>query len=384
MSLLDKNTLKELMDVAPKEKGGILAVYLNTDTLDPVNAKGGFKVVFEGLLDDAMENLPDKQRPFLEECVEKAKKRVEHLIPKGKSLVMFISSDGRLDVFEELPVKITSQVVFKPTPYIRPLLELIEKAEAYCIVLLSREKVRFLRYYLGQLEEMEERSFEPPVKHRQTSGTDHMRSQMVLQRRAASWSNRFLKEVSERLLELIHDRKMDYIILGGTEEVLAEFKRLLPKHLQERILESVRISVNARHNEILDTISPLIKERELAVEKALVEDLLEAAEKGGEAKAILGINQTLNAVNEGRVYLFVYPEGKKIKGYKCDMCEVVLDHIPRDNKCPYCEEPCNETGDVIWEAAEKVISMGGKTMEIVSKAAKDALNSSGIVGAFLR
>ncbi len=383
MSLLQRSQLRELLNYETREGNKVLSLYLNVDPLDPANAKGGFKVRLEELLKRIESNLKAQEDLLaFSERKNAAERYVGHLIPKGKTLVMFLDGSGGLDIQEELQVEIHSQAYFRDYPVIRPILEILETAESYLLVLMDREKAKFFSLFLGSLLELKEISSEPPVKHRQTSGTDHLRSQMVLQRRAATWSNKFLKSVVDATEELGESQDLDALILSGTEEVVAEFKRLLPKHWKDRIVGTVKLPVTASKGEILEATSSIVAKRELFAEKELVEDLITSAQKG--EKAVLGINPTLNAINEGRVYLLVYPDGFTLSGFRCQLCEVLLDHVPESGKCPYCEETCVNVEDIIEEACEKVFQMGGKVLRIRHSDHKKVLSDSGIIGAFLR
>jgi len=381
--LLERGELRNLMEFRAKEGNKILTLYLNIDPLNPSNAKGGFKVVLQELL-----NKVGKQVKTTNEEEHFARERslveryVEHLIPKQKTLVALLNTEDGLEVIEQLPVEIPSQVYYRDYPVVRPILELLDRSETYLLCSLDREKARFSKIFLGTVTELKEITSEPPVKHRQTSGTDHMRSQMVLQRRAAAWSNRFLKLAAEEAWDLYQKYAIDQLILSGTEEALSEFRRILPRNLSEKIIGVVKLPTNAKSQDILEACLPLIREREKAAEEALVTDLVTSAQKGD--KAVLGVNATINAINEGRVYLLIYPMGYSIEGFRCNLCEVILDHIPQDGKCPYCQENCHNIENLIFEASEKVFEIGGKVIAIKEPENIQKLINSGILGAFLR
>lgn len=383
MSILERSQLKELMDYEAKEGEKVLSLYLNVDPLNPVNAKGGFRLALEELLKEAEKALKtDQDRAIFLDQRSTVERYVDHLMPRGKTLVMFLSTSNTLHIKEELPVKISSQLYFRNYPVVRPLLEVLEKSESYLVVLLDREKARFVKVFLGSSVDLKEISSEPPVKHRQTSGTDHMRSQMVFQRRAEAWSNRFQKLAVETAQDLGESEGVDGLIISGTEEVLAEFKRLLPRSWKERVVGTIKLPVSARPQEIADAIAPIVMRREFEAEKELAEDLLTSAQKG--EKAVMGVNPTLSAINEGRVYLLLYPEGHVTPGYRCDLCDILLDHIPETGKCPYCQEDCLEIPNIIEEACEKTLEMGGKVLRISHPDNRKKLFESGILGAFLR
>src|SRR5712672_3434848 len=84
----------------------------------------------------------------------------------------------------ELAVNVHNILSWRDKPYVRPLLELIDEHERYGVVLTDREHARLFSIFLGELEEHQEVFARADVTHVKTSGTDHMRSQMNIQRKA--------------------------------------------------------------------------------------------------------------------------------------------------------------------------------------------------------
>jgi len=252
-------------------------------------------------------------------------------------------------------------------------------------VLVDREKARFFVIMMGNIEEVSDVFQTPPVKHRSTAGSDHMRSQMVFQRRAATWSGWFLKDVSEILHDIIQKYDVDRVVLAGPEDVTAELLRLLPKAVASRVVDRLRMSVSGKEKEVLDVSFPTIERIEREREKVVVQDLVTMARKGkpGTEKAVLGFNGSLDAINQGRVHRLIHSSGFKMLGFQCMSCDVLLDHAPSDGKCPYCSKPLDAVEDMVWLASERVLNMGGSVDEIRSVDVRSELDAAGSIGAFL-
>jgi endogenous inhibitor of DNA gyrase (YacG/DUF329 family) len=209
---------------------------------------------------------------------------------------------------------------------------------------------------------------------------------MVLQRRAATWSGWFLKEVSEILHDIVQHQEIDRIILGGQEDITAELYRLLPKAAAARVMDSVRIAITAKASEVLQISTPVLEKIEHQRERELVSDLITVAQKtqSKQEKAVLGFDATLDAVNQARVYRLVYPTGQRIAGYQCPSCDVLMDQGPENKKCPYCSKLLDEVDDLSWQASERVLAIGGKLEEISDSEARSKLEAAGKIGAYLR
>jgi peptide subunit release factor 1 (eRF1) len=387
MIMLQPQVIRELSERPVSGDSPVLSVFLNLDPASPTNRRGGHRLALDEMLKKIETQITDdaKRRHFLEDAAW-ARKQVELNMPKGRSTVMFCDVSGDFHFHEDLPIRLANQVWYGDTPYTRPLMQTLNEYERYGVTLVDKEKARFFVITMGIIQELSDALQSPPVRHRRTAGSDHMRSQMVLQRRAATWSGWFLKEVSEIMADMTQKQAIDRIILAGQEDVTAELYRLLPKALASRVIGNVRMSATARGNEVLEITRPLVEEIESMRERALVEDLITIAQKAQPKleKAVLGLDATLDAVNQARVYRLVYPAGMSVSGYQCPSCEVLMDHKPSAGKCPYCSGTSEEVDVLLWLASERVLSMGGEVEEIQDASARATLNAAGQVGAYLR
>ncbi len=387
MKALHPRFLESLARRQAPEGSWILSVYLNLDPQVRGKRRATHKLVCEQLLKDLEESLeePEKKAHFREDALW-VRNQVALHIPKGKSLILFCDVSEGYSHMEDLPVRLPNGIWYERRPYIRPLLDAWKEYERTGIVVVDREKARFLVASMGEVEEVEEAFQTPAVRHRSTAGSDHMRSQMVLQRRAATWSRWFLKEVADALHDMIEEHKIDRVILAGPEDVTAELKRLLPKGVLSRVAARVRASVAAKPQELLELITPVLRSLDASRERDLVNECITTARKAQNesAKAVLGLDAVLDAVNQGRVYQILVPADFTAPGWHCPSCAVLLDHSPKDEVCPYCSGPLNPMDDVVWAACDRVLGFGGKIEEIGDPEAAGKLVSAGSIGAFLR
>ncbi len=388
MKIFQPEVLRSLKRESGREDSPVLSVYLNVDPSLSLNSRGGYRTVMDQMLRRIAADIGGNTvigRHF-EEDSQWVRRHVETLIPGGKTFIAFCDVSEGFFYEEEVPLRFANAVFYHETPYIRPLIEAVDECERYAICLLDSEKARLFILSLGQIEEMHDTINIAPVKHRKGVGSDQMRSQTVFQRRAETWTNWFLKDASTRLYELMEEKKAQYIILMGPSEVTSELFRFLPKVLQEKVVARLRMSVKAKPEEVLEVAMPVVEERERSAEMRVVTDLATTAQKVSLAteRAVLGINPVLDMVNQGRAYLLVYPSGIIMRGYFCPKCEVLLDHVSAEERCPYCESALEGVDDILSLASEKVLASGGKLEEVKSDDARRQLLAQGMVGAFLR
>lgn len=387
MKALHPSALESLARRRAPEGSWILSVYLNLDPQVRASRRGAHKLVLEQMLRDLEAALEDPQAAeHFKEDAEWVRNQVSLHIPRGKSLVLFCDISEGYTYHEDLPVRLPNGAWYERRPHIRPLLDAWQEYERTGIVVVDREKARFLVASMGEVEEVEEAFQTPAVRHRSTAGTDHMRSQMVFQRRAATWSHWFLKEVADSLHDMIEEHGIDRVVLAGPEEVTAELQRILPKGVLARVAARVRAPLTAKARELMDVVTPVLRELDAAREKELVAECITSARKAQAEwpKAVLGLDAVLDAVNQGRVYQILVPTGFSASGWHCPACDVLLDHAPAEQTCPYCSGSLQEMDDVVWAACDRVLALGGKVEEIGADGAKETLRKDGPVGAFLR
>jgi len=97
-------------------------------------------------------------------------------------------------------------------------------------------------------------------------------------------------------------------------------------------------------------------------------------------KATVGLEQTLRALQERRVWELVYSDGYVVQGGQCTNCEAL--HVMDNDSCSYCGKPIRAVDDLIQLAADQVMNVDGK-LEHVQGPAATRLNEVGGLGAVL-
>jgi peptide subunit release factor 1 (eRF1) len=270
-------------------------------------------------------------------------------------------------------------VWWRDTPYLRPLIEILDEHERYGVVLTDREHARLFTVVLGEIEEHLEAFAERDVTHIKTSGTDHIRSQMHIQRKADEHARAHLKHVAEFTSRLSNLHAFDRLILAGTIEVTTELYGLLPKFLRTRLAGKLSLPVTTNEAEVLEASLKIEEEIERKREVELVEELITASKK--QQQAVRGLDETLLALQEWRVWQLIYADDFETRGGQCTNCGALL---AKDTEgCRYCGKPVRVVEDLIELAAARVIEMQGKVEQVRGAAAR-RLKEAGSVGALLR
>jgi len=166
----------------------------------------------------------------------------------------------------------------------------------------------------------------------------------------------------------------EQIVLAGPGPTKIQFRDMLPKHLQQRIIDIIDVDVDDEKNLLKESIH-LISEQEKTVSREAVEHLKEEILKDG--LAVYGFDDTLQAVKNGQVELLIVEKDYKLKGCICEHCQIVKAG-PIKN-CPVCGEPVSEV-DVI----EEIIKFAERTDAEIEFTDDKEISNLGHIGGILR
>jgi peptide chain release factor subunit 1 len=368
--------LRELQQHSFDRQSLVLSVYVNVDQSDAANLNRGFETAAEDSIRQAVEAGADGQR------FEEERKRFMHFLrgytPRGKLVVVF--SDSKLGFWwqRDLQVQLPTSARWSPQPWVRPLLELLEENHSLGLVLLDKHRARILTLDASGLEQHAEITSDVPNKH-QTTGTDHIWSQSQMERDHVKHIKWHLRRVAEELGALVDRLKITRLITGGPVEATSLFVDELPKRLQQIVVDTIAVPVDVNADKLISELRRIQGEVEHEEEVKIVESLITSARKGG--GAVLGISETLNAVQERRVYMLVVDKNYRAEGSQCRSCGMLL--ADRLDRCSFCGGDLEPVRDLINRASRKVLDDRGK-VQMVSGRAGEKLSGNERIGAVLR
>jgi peptide subunit release factor 1 (eRF1) len=148
--------------------------------------------------------------------------------------------------------------------------------------------------------------------------------------------------------------------------------------VRKRVISVFVLPAQAALQDIAGIVSDLQIRAERESESARVTSLLDRFRAN--AKAVAGLQPTLEALTEGRIHELLYAEGMSWKGARCKTCRKI---VINQTACPTCKEnlfPIEDGLDLIIATA---LDSGANVERVRGPAAVDLLPSGGI-GAFLR
>ncbi|HSN73507.1 MAG TPA: Vms1/Ankzf1 family peptidyl-tRNA hydrolase [Anaerolineae bacterium] len=365
--MIDQATLHELVGFQSTQKNAAtLSLYLDVDPRHRTTDE--YRLALRHLL-TAVDGQASK-----EDCA-----RVERYIEKeydrqSRSLVCF--SCAAEDFWHAIPLAapVEDMVFAGLRPYVKPLSDILDTYTRYGVVLLDREGGHLFMFHLGTLEGVSGVAGEDIKRHKQ-GGWAAAR----FQRREDEAAYRNLKEVVEMTSEFVRSGDVRRLILGGTDETVAQFAAMLPKGVQQLVVGAINADVTAGPAEVGEKSLALIREVAAARKAKLVDQLITTAAKGG--PAALGLANTLLAVDARRARHLVLDDGFAAPALRCDHCGYVGVEPAEDDACPLCETPLR----VLPDAADSLVRWAiEQDIDVTFVSDNADLQQAGAIGALLR
>jgi peptide chain release factor subunit 1 len=379
MGMISYDDIRQLQQYQPGPDSFILSLYINIDQSDAANLNRGFETSLENLFrhmaDGQASGENHKQR--LEAECRRVLDFLRDYTPKGRGLVIFSDSSQDFWWQRDLQVALPTEGRWSENPWVRPLLEVLEDHDQFCVVLIDKQRARILTVDATGMEQQAEILSDVPNKHA-TTGTDHIMSQTQMQRDHAQHVQWHVKRVADELAAIIDRKKLARIVVGGPVEATSTFTNELPKRLQQMVIGTISVPLDSSYERLSNEMRKVQEKAEHEDEAKIVESMITAAMKG--ERAVLGISETLAAIQEQRVYRLVVARDYRAEGKECDSCQVlVADGL---EKCSFCGGDLRPAPDLVNRASRRVLDQAGK-VQMVSGEAADKLAGIGI-GAVLR
>ncbi len=381
-------TIVQELEHYPAEAGPVLSVYLLTDpTTQPGRNLHAQCSDLIRALKAQFTDAPDTQEE-IERLLPVVVREIEALGTPPRGVAIFAAQGGEFVRTVPVPVRVKPAIFWGATPYLRPLLAALDEFERTLVVLLDKERARFFRVFLERIEEIADIEDVHPARHRQTGGAP---SHVAVDWQQGGWARGAIprheemhvlwhaKRAADALARLADRERVDRILAGGTPEVVAEFRRLLPKPLRGRVAGEVHVPMYAPPSEVLAAVKVAEEAAERAAEERLIDDLVEQV---GSGRGLFGLADVTAAVNEQRVYLLVVAEGMQAPGSRCARCGL-LSTQAEATVCPACGEPMTRVTDLVEALAERVLDQNGRVEEVRGHAA-ERLQARGGIAALAR
>ncbi len=394
MSFTDQiNKLLEFRD----EKYPITSLYLKLGPAERENFK--YRIILKNLIKEQRDTLTKSglNKESIESVDSDFKKILNHIeissnITACGGVAIFSCAGAEFfDVFK-LPLVYRSRLVVGRSPLTRQLFRINDEFGDIAIVLVDRKKARLFRISSNRAEEI--RGYLYPESARTTKfqsqeGTFRQRvstsaggegvaqgyGEYSFQRMIENELHQHFKNVSEKLFEYYKDNKFEWLIIGGAEQIRADFSNHLHTYLRERELGTITVDVESVKPDILVEESlDLLETMRSEKQKRLIEEF---EEKLGSRLAFNGLEPTLRALMRGQARILLVSDGFNREGYKCpDSGFLILEE--REGLCPEGVKPLRVI-DIVDEAIEEALGQKAEVEIVVDQELKKKIQGLGAI-----
>jgi len=309
----------------------VLTLIISTDPRDPSNSNAAWQLRGRRLLE---------QTHAPEALVRRAATELEARAAPGRTLVLLVDKEGvrrRLALHLQLPEQAHYGV-----PLLAPVLSVLSERMRYAVLCLDERAVRMHCVFAGEIEEVTdllpsldpaawatvEAVFHGPgrrVRHGEEKGADWVDSSV------ADHQHRALRALSTLAGYAVERLRCDLIVICGPGERPAEFEAALP----DRLRRLVAGTVGARVEETPAELLPRVEAVEAAAEQDRELKLVSRAVERG----VVGADETLAALGQGRVYELIAAAGDRTALPRCSSCGLAVP----PGTCPACGGEVAET-----------------------------------------
>lgn len=377
--MISRTEVDALVRREPATGSAVLSVYLDVDQSKANNLNRKYQDALKDMLRSIETRLDGAQPANFAADAAFAQDHVSHLKPSGKSLVLFVDASEGFFWSRVLQVPVRNTARWSDRPYVKPLLSLIDDYERYGVVLVDKEHGRLFTVYLGEIAEHGDFLADLPVRRIRSPGMDHIMSERQLQNQAASHAHLHLKHVAESLDRLVDEYRFDRILIGGPVEATSELQNLLPKRVRGRLVGRLPVAVTASARDVLAETLRIGERIERQMEEQIVQDVI--AGNDNHHPFTLGLERTVHALCEERIWRMVYAQGYTPAGGQCSSCEMLF--AVSSGACEYCGTPIKPVDDLMERMVERAVQQDSLLEEVTGNAAV-RLREVGGIGAVLR
>lgn len=219
----------------------------------------------------------------------------DELNPGANGAVIFACAGA--DLFEavqlEAPIDEHRLYVYNQ-PHLYQLAKLKDEFPRYAAVIADTNLARIFAFGLGTVVSKEE------VKGTKTKSVKVGGwSQQRYRRHVENYHLQHVKEIVETLERVVAAENARYVIVAGDDVIVPKLRDQLPQALQDKIVDVLKLDVNAAETEILTATLDSMREQDAKEDAEKVARMFEQYRAGG--LAVAGVRNTLLALDMGQV-----------------------------------------------------------------------------------
>jgi len=277
----------------------------------------------------------------------------------------------------DLPPRLSGTQLFVNRRFrLKPLAALLGAERLLWIVLVDRQRARFLELRLDELTERESLFHSLPRRGRSDGfgGYDAGHAE----RSVHGDVMHHFKNVSAHLKEKSEKGRFEALIVGCHQSNWPEFQTYLHPYVKQRLLGHFSADIGTiSENEIRESAGKVLKEFQDRRRRELVQEVLDEAKS--DRRGVTGLRRVLRSLEMGEVQTLLLGENYSTPAVECASCGHLDAHMVR--YCPLCGRSTRELEDVCDAIIPAAIR---RDVELIYVKNEPKLDMAGNIAALLR
>lgn len=371
-----------LIDSLPKLDAPILTVYLDTNPANPSNQgkSSGARIWLKSQGKALQTRLPRLEQKAVRKQLERVDTFLKTRAKRERGIAIF--SGPKAWRVLRLQVDVDQELHWGQAA-LTQLLWLLDEHQPSGVVVVDRSGARFHRFWMGEVEEQKtERLTVDTSQWRvknvvRPAGRTATAQRDAFEQRVAAHYARLFREAGQRIGRWAGQQKLDVLFIAGSDEAVESVWNNIPDktrvHATRLTGDYARLSASA----LQDHLMPAMNRWKRTQETAMVADIME---ERSPQRAVLGIDQTLAAIQEGRARLVIVARGIRGRVRQCRPCG--WTDRAADPVCPACGGERRLVA--LREVFPALIRRVGVPVDVVAGRAAAKLKPVGGMAAWLR
>jgi len=179
-------------------------------------------------------------------------------------------------------------------PDVYPLARLVDQYPAYAVLVADSNAARIFVFGMSRKLDQQEVIGEK-TNRTQVGGW----SQARYQRHVDNIHLQHAKEVAEALVRIVREENIEHVILSGDEVIIPVLREQLPKEVDEKVVDVLRLGINTPEHELMQATLERIRQQDAETDAEKVGRMIGEYRSGG--LGVVGVGKTRAALEVGQV-----------------------------------------------------------------------------------
>ena len=362
----------------------VLTAYLDVSPASPRNQGARGYVTWLASTGRALgQQMSGRDKTLFRKQLRRVEDYLRTARPRARSLAVFAGPEA----WEVIPLQVeVVEELHWGKPSLQQMLWLFDEHRPRGIVVIDGITARFFHVWLGVITEDKAAAMAgelPAGRKRKLVGSSHPGvfgavgvARDLADRHLAAQRGRFGRELAQRIAQWSETRKLSPIVLAGASEAIDAILEPMSAELRARVMPVRKVLAKISPAEVNVTLGRKLRAWEREYEASLVKSLTSARKPGG---AALGLDETLAALQDGRVREIVIARGLSGRVRQCADCGRA-DRFA-DPICSVCGG--KRRSRTLRTLLPELVSRHAVDVEIVAGKAAEDLRAAGGIGAWL-